>query len=103
MVGSNKHVVNAFNNLSHNEIFGSGKFFSVDRNIPTLMFLLKSIYSSKARLETVSFLKQNQWPYSIWIMNGLSLHNKISLIIVMYLAKIFKRARYHIRHVLGGA
>ncbi|HGF4014649.1 TPA: HAD family hydrolase [Burkholderia cenocepacia] len=83
-------LVDAYSALNQNDVFGAGQFVS-KRATPGVGKLLWGIVSRDARREVIMYVRQTQWTAGIWARRDLTLGNRLALVMVLRLAKGYKR------------
>ncbi|MBT0725042.1 hypothetical protein HH682_11570 [Rosenbergiella sp. S61] len=91
--GSNTSLINAFNNLNHNEVFGVGSFLKKD-SVPSTMDIFLSFFNRNKRLTLIDFIKQNQWGASLDSKKDITWLNKKILVVAAKFAHYYKRNFY---------
>ncbi|WP_433849730.1 hypothetical protein [Brucella pseudogrignonensis] len=89
---SHEDLAKAYMSLSHNEIFGVGKF--IDKGeVPSLNDILIGVYDRSRRQEVIQYLRQTQWPQLIWRRKDLGYTHRLALVSVMKAALFYKKVR----------
>lgn len=83
-------LVDAYAALNQNDVFGAGQFVN-KRATPGIRKLLRGVVSRDARREVIMYIRQTQWSAGIWARRDLTLGNRLALVMVLRLAKGYKR------------
>ncbi|MDN7880601.1 hypothetical protein [Burkholderia aenigmatica] len=83
-------LVDAYTALNQNDVFGAGQFVN-KRATPGIGKLLRGVVSRDARREVIMYIRQTQWSAGIWARRDLTLGNRLALVMVLRLAKGYKR------------
>ncbi|WP_175966865.1 HAD family hydrolase [Burkholderia sp. BCC0322] len=83
-------LVDAYAALNQNDVFGAGQFVN-KRATPGIGKLLRGVVSRDARREVIMYIRQTQWSAGIWARRDLTLGNRLALVMVLRLAKGYKR------------
>lgn len=82
--------VDAYMALNQNDVFGAGQFVN-KRTVPGIGKLLGGLVSRDTRREVIMYIRQTQWSAGIWARRDLTLANRVALVMVLQLAKGYKR------------
>lgn len=94
---TDQNLAEAYASLSHNELFGVGKFIDKS-NVPTPWQLFYGIFSRKTRQDVILYVRQTQWIAGVSGRKDLSLPHKLLLMTVLALGKCYKRILYWRRY-----
>lgn len=94
---SEKEMINAYNSLNHNEMFGLGGF--VDKRIvPSVSQIIFSAANKESRSVVVNYVRQNQFPKSAIARRDVRILHRFLLWALLYYGNVYKRWRNKWRH-----
>jgi len=89
---THQDLARAYISLSHNELFGVGKF--IDKShVPSLRDIVQGLFNHSRRHEVIQYIRQTQWPQLIWARKELSYIHRLSLFLLMKAALFYKMRR----------
>ncbi|EMO0471175.1 hypothetical protein RJ490_000871 [Pluralibacter gergoviae] len=91
--GNNKSLMEAFNNLNHNETFGVGTYIN-KKHVPSLRDICNSLWDRRSRQALIGFIKSNQWSDGIRGRQDINWAHKHILGLLIDFAVFYKHRFY---------